>query len=542
MFKSTAKCFEMFSSLPVMLGRVLAISLLTLLTACRPEARDTAPSQQTNIPTSLTATSLTQPTIFPTNLVGASPTVASSPTPQPVTLVVPTRWSDITSEIIDQLSKDTELWSWQLKVSEDPADELAQGQAAISLVSGDEGIPAGQRPLALVVPFTSEWETLSLVEAEQIQTAGSPFVAVMDWADTPATHRVLRVEGFHPSDPNYPLQQTWSLVPAPGYEAAATELSITLETRLEEDPLVHLAAVGDVMLDRALGEAIRAGDLNYPFAEITSRLIPADVTVGNLESALGDQGTPVNKGYTFRAPPEAAQTLSIAGFDLLSLANNHALDYGPQALQQGMDLLHQQDIATVGAGPDQASAHQPHFRQVNGLTLAFLAYVHVPVEVRGFNTQTWTATANHPGLAWADPAKIQADVSDARQQADLVIVLLHSGYESVLEPSPPQIAAAHAAIDAGACLVIGHHAHVLQGVEFYRDGVISYGLGNFAFEDAGPPESAILNVWLDRDGVRQLEFIPVILEPDGHPRPAIEAEAVVIRQQIYDLTEKLNRP
>ena len=542
MFKSTDKCFELFFNLPVMMGRVFAVSLLMLLTACQPEVSDSVPSQQTGMPISLTATSLTQPIISPTNLVESSPTVASSPTPQPVTLVVPARWLGITSEAIDQLSKDAELWVWQLTISDDPADELTQGKAGVSLVSGDEGIPAGQRPLALVVPFTSDWETISLVEVKQIQTTGSPFIAVMDWADTPATHRALRVDGLHPSDPDYPLQQSWSLVAAPGYEAAATELVPALVARLEEDPLVHLAAVGDVMLDRALGEAIRAGDLTHPFAEITSLLIPADVTVGNLESAIGDQGTPVNKGYTFRAPPNAAQTLSIAGFDLLSLANNHALDYGPQALQQGMDLLHQQDIATVGAGPDQASAHQPHIRQVNGLTLAFLAYVHVPVEVRGFNTQTWTATANQPGLAWADPAQIQADVSDARQLADLVIVLLHSGYESVPEPSPPQIAAAHAAIDAGASLVIGHHAHVLQGIEFYKGGVIAYGLGNFAFEDAGPPESAILNVWLDSDGVRQLEFMPVILEPDGHPRPAIEAEAVVIRQQIYDLTEMLNRP
>ena len=538
MSKSTDECFELFFNLPVMRGRVLVVSLLMILAACQPYVSDTVPSQQTDKPISRTATA--HPTISPTKPVRSSPTVASSPTPQPVTLVVPARWSGITLEAIDQLSKDNELWVWQLKIREDPAAELAQGKADVSLVSGDEGIPAGQRPLALVVPFTSDWETISLIEAKQIQTMGSPFVAVMDWADTPGTHRALRVDGLHPSDPDYPLQQPWSLVAAPGYEAAATELVPALEALLEDDPLVHLAAVGDVMLDRALGEAIRAGDLTYPFAEITSRLMLADVTVGNLESALGDQGAPVNKGYTFRAPPEAAQTLSMAGFDLLSLANNHALDYGPQALQQGMDLLHQQDIATVGAGPDQASAHQPYIRQVNGLTLAFLAYVHVPVEVRGFNTQTWTATANHPGLAWADPAQIQADVSDACQQADLVIVLLHSGYESVPEPSPPQIAAAHAAIDAGANLVIGHHAHVLQGIEFYRDGVIAYGLGNFAFEDAGPPESAILNVWLDSDGVRQLEFMPVILEPDGHPRPAIEAEAVVIRQQIYDLTEMLN--
>ena len=540
MYKSTYKRFELFLSLPVIMGRVLAASLLILLAACRPEVSDTVPSQQTDKPISLTTISPTHPPITPTNLIRSSPTVTTSPTPQPVTLIVPARWSGITSEAIDQLNQDPKLWVWQLKISENPAAELAQGKANISLVSGDEGIPTGQRPLALVVPFTSDWETISSVEARQIQTTGSPFVAVMDWADTPSTHRALRVDGLHPSDPDYPLRQPWSLVAAPGYETAATELAPTLGNLVEEDPLVHLAAVGDVMLDRALGEAIRAGDLTYPFAEIADLLIPADVTIGNLESAIGDQGAPVNKGYTFLAPPEAAQTLSMAGFDLLSLANNHALDYGPQALQQGMDLLHQQDIATVGAGPDQASAHQPHIRQVNGLTLAFLAYVHVPVEVRGFDTQTWTATANHPGLAWADPAQIQADVSDACQQADVAIVLLHSGYESVPEPSPPQIAAAHAAIDAGASLVIGHHAHVLQGIEFYRDGVIAYGLGNFAFEDAGPPESAILNVWLDSDGVRQLEFMPVILEPDGHPRPATEVEATGILQWIYNLTTVIN--
>ena len=540
MYKSTYKRFELFLSLPVIMGRVLAASLLILLAACQPEVSDTVPSQQTDKPISLTTISPTHPPITPTNLIRSSPTVTTSPTPQPVTLIVPARWSGITSEAIDQLNQDPKLWVWQLKISENPAAELAQGKANISLVSGDEGIPTGQRPLALVVPFTSDWETISSVEARQIQTTGSPFVAVMDWADTPSTHRALRVDGLHPSDPDYPLRQPWSLVAAPGYETAATELAPTLGNLVEEDPLVHLAAVGDVMLDRALGEAIRAGDLTYPFAEIADLLIPADVTIGNLESAIGDRGAPVNKGYTFRAPPQAAQTLAIAGFDLLSLANNHALDYGPQALQQGMDLLHQQDIATVGAGPDQASAHQPHIRQVNGLTLAFLAYVHVPVEVRGFDTQTWTATANHPGLAWADPAQIQADVSDACQQADVAIVLLHSGYESVPEPSPPQIAAAHAAIDAGASLVIGHHAHVLQGIEFYRDGVIAYGLGNFAFEDAGPPESAILNVWLDSDGVRQLEFMPVILEPDGHPRPATEVEATGILQWIYNLTTVIN--
>jgi poly-gamma-glutamate synthesis protein (capsule biosynthesis protein) len=174
--------------------------------------------------------------------------------------------------------------------------------------------------------------------------------------------------------------------------------------------------------------------------------------------------------------------------------------------------------------------------------VAFLAYVHVPVEVRGFDTQTWTATADRPGMAWADPERIKVDVSSALNMSDLVIVLLHSGYENVSEPSPPQVATARAAIAAGASLVIGHHTHVLQGVEFFNDGVIIYGLGNFAFEDGGPPESAVLNIWLDGDGVRGMEFVPVIIEIDGHPRLATDDETTAILQWIYNLTEALKQP
>jgi poly-gamma-glutamate capsule biosynthesis protein CapA/YwtB (metallophosphatase superfamily) len=102
------------------------------------------------------------------------------------------------------------------------------------------------------------------------------------------------------------------------------------------------------------------------------------------------------------------------------------------------------------------------------------------------------------------------------------------------------MAAARTAIDAGADLVIGHHAHVLQGVEFYQDGVIVYGLGNFAFEIDGDPSTAILNVWLDQDGVRQLEFVPAIIQFGGQPRLAEAWEAGEILQKIYRLTNPLN--
>jgi poly-gamma-glutamate synthesis protein (capsule biosynthesis protein) len=295
------------------------------------------------------------------------------------------------------------------------------------------------------------------------------------------------------------------------------------------------------MLDRALGYAIERGSLAYPFEQVAHLLTQADITIGNLESALGDIGDPAPKSYTFRAPPAAAESLAIAGFDVVSLANNHGMDYGPEALLQGLELLRQQNVAPIGAGANAAEAHAPHLQEVNGLRLAFLGYVHVPVEGRtNFDVEQWIATQDMPGLAWAYPEQISADVSAARQQADLVIVILHSGFEYVEAPSAPQIAASYAAIDAGASLVIGHHAHILQGVEFYKEGVIVYGLGNFAFEIDGDPSTAVLNVWLDRDGVHQLEIIPALIQFGGQPRLAETWEARPILQRVYFLTQLLN--
>ncbi len=102
--------------------------------------------------------------------------------------------------------------------------------------------------------------------------------------------------------------------------------------------------------------------------------------------------------------------------------------------------------------------------------------------------------------------------------------------------------AAHEAIDAGADVVIGHHAHILQGVEYYNGGVIVYGLGNFAFHIDGEPKTAVLNIWLDADGVRQLELIPAIVQEGGAPRPADQEETAVIRERVYWLTDILNYP
>ncbi|HZD10578.1 MAG TPA: CapA family protein, partial [Candidatus Binatia bacterium] len=171
-----------------------------------------------------------------------------------------------------------------------------------------------------------------------------------------------------------------------------------------------------------------------------------------------------------------------------------------------------------------------------------LGYVNVPVEGHApyFDTSSWAATAEGPGLAWAEPQTIAADVRRLRESADQVIVILHSGYEYAQSPSPEQTASARAAIDAGASLVIGHHAHILQGVEFRGSGAIVYGLGNFAFNITGPPETVILNAWFDENGLRQLRFLPGVIQGTGQPRLSDPAEAAAIRRRIYALSAGLN--
>jgi poly-gamma-glutamate capsule biosynthesis protein CapA/YwtB (metallophosphatase superfamily) len=516
----------------------LLFASIFLLSACSDYAK-TGERAPVSIVNSVPAGTEPPPSVTPsstrTPVPTPSPTRKLPPTVRPtVALTVPGIWAETAAWAITMLEASGTEWQWKVQDAED-------GGAQIVMKIGSEGISAGQRPLALAVPFTTDLAAVSMAEAEDILSNGRAELLVIDYADIPAGYKALRVDGQLPHDEGYGLQQEWSLTAAPGFEAAASELAQVMREAIENDPIVQIIAVGDIMLDRALGYAIEQGDIAYPFALVAEHLSAADITIGNLESAMGDSGQPAAKSYTFLAPSAAAESLAGASFDLMSLANNHAMDFGPETLAQAITLLDQQEIVAVGAGLDSRDARAPHLMEVNGISLAILGYVNVPVEASGFDTATWEAGPETPGLAWARPEDIVADVSAARQIADLVIVILHSGYEYVEEPSAEQRAAAEAAVAAGAHLVIGHHAHVLQGIGFLDEGVVVYGLGNFAFEIDGDPSTAILHVWLGRNGVRHLELVPAIVQFGGQPRLAETWEQAEIRRRVYRLTDLLNR-
>ncbi len=268
------------------------------------------------------------------------------------------------------------------------------------------------------------------------------------------------------------------------------------------------------MLARTVGDQVLEKGPQIVFTGVQSILDSADIRVGNLECALTERNTPEKKSFPLKAPLQAVQALSLARFDLLSLANNHAMDYGYAGLVDTQAALSQSGIATVGAGSNASFAHAPVIIEKNGLRLAFLAYADVMPENSGFDAHTWIATDTSPGIAWADPDRIKADVSAASLKADLVVVLLHSGYEINSAVSTDQRLEAQTAIDAGAALVLGSHPHLLQSIEQYHGGLIAYSLGNFVFDQYDGIENAsiILRVTLDRSGFMSYDYVPVLIE------------------------------
>ncbi|MFQ3663755.1 MAG: CapA family protein [Chloroflexaceae bacterium] len=304
-------------------------------------------------------------------------------------------------------------------------------------------------------------------------------------------------------------------------------------------PTLDLRAVGDVMLARGVARQMEGRDPAALLAD-TRELLAGEVTLGNLESPLTTVTSPARPGpYRLLAPPAQVAVLSSAGFDLLSVANNHALDAGPEGLVETLDTLRDAGLAAVGAGRNEAAALAAVMPRTRGLRVAVLAFndVRDPADGRGGlappEDRTWPnpdfagcppgAGACPPGRAWLSARAVEA-VRAARADADVVVVLIHWGVEYAAEPGVRQRAWASRLVAAGADLVLGAHPHVLQPVEFMaageRTGIVAYSLGNFLFDGPDNPalsSGVVLRALLDRQGVALLAVAPVATA-GGRPR------------------------
>lgn len=299
----------------------------------------------------------------------------------------------------------------------------------------------------------------------------------------------------------------------------------------EEIEPVSLLAVGDISFSRGVEQTIiRTQDLNYPFAELGDFLSQADITFANLETPL-TPGRVIQSGeMTFRSDPKMAQVLKDQGFDIVSLANNHTPNFGAKGLRDTFQFLDEVQVAYVGAGENALRAYAPIYLERSGLKFAFIAHNDSDVVPASYR-----AGDNTPGTALIDEAELKTAITEARSQADLVIISMHSGTEYVPGPNSRQTKFARAAIDYGADLVIGHHPHVIQSVEEYKGKYIFYSLGNFVFDQSWSQDTAdslAVKFFFTKDGLQSFSLYPLRMYRLAQPQTADEVSAERILKRL----------
>ncbi len=296
-----------------------------------------------------------------------------------------------------------------------------------------------------------------------------------------------------------------------GISAILPGVGLSSGSKLEvSKSFITLAFVGDIRMSDKVGEIIEERGVDFPYEQVGPLLRACDAAFGNLETAVGTSGSPQPKQWVFQSSPETLKGLVNGGITAVSLANNHIGDYGPDALLETIQHLEKFGVGHAGAGSNDQEAWKPVILERSGLKIGFISASRV------IPTLEWVATTQRPGVANGhDEARLLKEVADLSRQVDITVVSLHWGVERQNYPTPTDRNLAHRLVEAGADLVIGHHPHVLQGFEYFKDGFISYSLGNFVFTfSLKSPETAeggILFVDVDEDGVKGARFVPTRL-------------------------------
>lgn len=298
-----------------------------------------------------------------------------------------------------------------------------------------------------------------------------------------------------------------------------------------QENTVTFLAVGDIMLSREVAKKMAAqhNDGLYPFQNMATVLTETDFNVGNLESPFSGTDTqdPNPNTFTFNAPTWAAAGLQQYNFKLLSVANNHALNQGKAGLMFTKSHLAGLGIKTVGGGETPDEAWQSQVITRDGIKIGFLGATYAPAS-------SYLAQVT-------DLTRLQTAVTKLKDESDFIVVMMHAGTEYVREPNGAQTKFAHAAIDAGADMIIGSHPHWVQPIENYKGKYIFYSLGNFVFDQMWSPDTtqgltAKITLHQAKDdkivSVKEIQLLPVIIENYSQPRPANETETKMILQKI----------
>ncbi len=299
---------------------------------------------------------------------------------------------------------------------------------------------------------------------------------------------------------------------------------------------VRVVSGGDVMTDRVVKGYIGSYGAGAVLSGIAPQLEKGDAAWVNLESPLSTLGSPnPGKDYTFEGPPSMAKALAAAGIDLVTMGNNHSVDYGQVALADTIKRLEKAGVKVVGAGLDDKDAWTPAIIETpGGATIGFLAWSDV----------LWPGyrATSQPGVAEGrtDLPRVKAAIRALAKKVDYVVVGFHWGLEYQHYPWEAQTSEAHAAIDAGADLVIGHHPHVLQGFEAYKGRLIAYSLGDLVFDhfSVATGQTVLVDAVLTPGGVKAT-LVPVYVSSSGIPAVQTGGAATTILSLVRQYSKAL---
>lgn len=298
--------------------------------------------------------------------------------------------------------------------------------------------------------------------------------------------------------------------------SAQPALSQTTRTAAATAPRLTIAFGGDVHFANQVAKLLQHPQTSL--ASLRPTLAKPDLAVVNLETAITSRGTPAPKQYHFRTTPTALTTLAAAGIDVVTMANNHAVDYGSVGLTDTLAAQRTSKLPIVGLGPNATRAYAPAIIKVRGTRVAVLG----ASQINDWTLQNWTATSSKPGLASAVAGnRLVAAVRAARAKADLVVVYLHWGTETLTCPTSAQRSLAKALAAAGADIVVGSHAHRVQGAGWLGRTYVDYGLGNFIWYNSasdGSSTTGVLTLTVSGRTVVSSSWTPMRIGSDGVPR------------------------
>lgn len=272
--------------------------------------------------------------------------------------------------------------------------------------------------------------------------------------------------------------------------------------RFPQDKLRTIIATGDIIPARSVNVIVlRRNNAFWPYEKVKTGIdaFNGDIIFGNLETPLIQNCPPTNQGMIFCGSNKNIEGLNYIGMDIVSLANNHAGNYGEAGVIETIASLKKNNIDVTGI-------NGPFYKEIRGMTFAFLGYNDI--------------SKDQPGVADAENERIKKEISEAKQKAQVVIVTFHWGEEYRSQPDNRQIELGHFTIDAGADLVIGNHPHWIQPIEIYKGKLITYAHGNFVFDQMWSEETkqgVIGKYTFYENQLVDAEYFPIYIQDYGQP-------------------------